>query len=172
MSQNRPTDEDSLRRRIAEMGADTRLSRGEATLILAVYMKWKVGDTLATVRKRIGTAIDRASSANSEEAVPLKRGADRRFLMDDLVHWARWHYRKTRLTFEDLPSHTRVSIDGSLKARIGVRMRASGVGYPGNLKDCQDLIGRLYLEIAELKDHASRREVERKRDLAARFKKK
>lgn len=147
-------------------GPDALLTRGEATALIASRVKDE-HDNDRSARNRVGTQMDRASgTGRAAHQGGLARLADGRCTVDEIAYWANINYPGV---FKDLPCRLRV-VTELCSDSFSAADSLVGEVTPGNLKECQKLVGQLREELRQVLAEHARVEAERKRKLVENFK--
>ena len=156
-----------LYERIAKMGAETQLARGEAAALIASCLAGG-GETDRATRNRIGGQLDRSCQRGDDyQTGGLMRLRNRKFTVDEIARWAEKHYGTP--PFSHLPTKPR---DLAWNTVEGIALRGSGADavLPGNLDDCHIEIRRLRATLRQIHVEAERAAVQHKKELHARLK--
>ncbi|GAA0723135.1 hypothetical protein [Dokdonella soli] len=165
---NKRIDLDAVHARIQQEGADALLARGEAAALIAARVKDR-HDSARSARNRIAMQLDRARKNGGDATTGgLACVSDGRFTTDEIARWAGREYPGL---FDDLPTKPRAA-----RGMLSDRLRLGSDSYcgdvlPGTIDACHALIRQLRDQrLQELRD-LERASLERKRQLAANFKK-
>lgn len=96
----------------------------------------------------------------------FERSLPDRYCLPEVVSWARYHYRKQSISFDDLPGR-----GGRAIIRSTTRVSARGYNFPDNLPACHAEIKRMTLEIDRLNEKLRELEIrlDKNRKRAERF---
>jgi hypothetical protein len=159
-------DADAVLARVLREGHDALLTRGEATALIASRVKDERDDD-RSARNRVGTKMDRAAeTGRAAHQGGLARMADGRYTADEIAYWANLTYSGV---FKDLPCRPRV-VTELCSDSFSAADSLTGEVTPGNLKECQRLVGQLRGELRQVLAKHARAEAERKRKLIENFK--
>jgi hypothetical protein len=160
-------DLEDVHARIQQHGADAQLTRGEAAALIADRIKDPY-ETAQTARNRIAMQMDRSRAASDDvTAAGLARLPSGKFTADEIARWAMRRYGDV---FNDIPTRSRVT-PGRLSENIPLSDRCSGESLPGTVEASHVQIKQLRAELKRMRVDAERANEERKRKLAANFKK-
>lgn len=147
-------------------GPDALLTRGEAAALIASRVKDE-RDNDRSARNRIGTQMDRAAgTGRAAHQSGLARLADGRCTVDEIAYWANINYPGV---FKDLPCRPRVVTEDCSDSFGAVDSLVEEV-TPGDLGECQKLVGQLREALRQARTEHARVEAERKRKLVENFK--
>jgi hypothetical protein len=159
MPLNTKVDANAVLARVLGRGPDALLTRGEAAALLASRVM-DSHDSERTSRNRIGMMLDRAADCGD-----LARLPDGRYAVDEIAHWAMSNFSGE---FTDLPNRPRTTF-ASLCDGFGMEGPSDCEGTPGDSEGRLTLIEQLREQIRQLKAEKDRAEIERHRELVARF---
>jgi len=168
MDRNERIDLDLVKVRIAESGAETLLTRGEASALMTERLI-EQGEDRRSVHNRIGMQIDRACTYGDDVYNRgLARTADGRFTIDEIRRFAEVKYPETE--WGDLPLKSRNSFVTVVEGISAGDVPGPTI-LPGSLERSHEMILELLAKIDQMEANAAAAEVARKQKLGARFKK-
>jgi len=154
--------------RVLREGPDALLTRGEAVALIASRVKDERDDD-RSARNRVGGKMGRAAkTGRAAHQGGLARMPDGRYTADEIAYWANLVYPGV---FKDLRCRPRMVTELCSDSFSAADSLAEEV-TPGNLGECQRLVGQLREELRQVLAEHARAEAERKRKLVENFKSK
>ncbi|MCB1602388.1 MAG: hypothetical protein KDI66_20380 [Xanthomonadales bacterium] len=170
MARNHKIDAQVVLARAQKCGPTLYVSRGEAAALLDLLCNTSSEDSYQ-FRKALATQMDRASGTRTRRAriPPLQRRADGSVRIGELARWATIRFK---LSLDELPRDPPRIVSLSARASVAVFTDSAQCSvYPGDVKQCHQIIQALEGENERLRAELESYEPRRIQDLVSRFSK-
>lgn len=155
--------------RVVREGVEEVLKKSEAVALIATVIERPYAADRAA-RNRVAMRMERDENSTDEYVYRrIPRRADGRYVAGDVLRWAREVYGPQK--FLDLPATPR-TVTELIEDRAIASNQMFDLQLPATIEASHGRIRQLENEIAELRRAAAESEVNRRRELGSRFRKK